>query len=155
MTFILIVYFVPLMYNNCTNRRLQDVPANKDISGLQKWIFQNRFSEPLLTKMEWTKCSEGLHETVAILLLEWVCEVGWSSTLNQDNLLSRSREQICSYFKAAPLFVMIKVSETPISQCWLERWTSFSKRLFFFPVGGWLPAKFRFWNKDTCMAFYW
>lgn len=104
-------------------------------------------------KVGWN-CIEGLHESVATLLLKWACEVelGWSSTLNQGNLLSRSREQICSYFKAAPLFVMIKLSETPISQCWLERWPSFCKRLFFQREVD-RQQYFVFWNKDTCLAF--
>lgn len=75
-------------------------------------------------------------------------EAGWSSSLNQDNLRSGSREQICLYFKAAPLFVMISFPKYSNVDSFGEpasvKPSFFYIYIFFFSMGSWLLVIFRF-----------
>ncbi len=79
-------------------------------------------------------------------------EAGWSSSLNQDNLRSGSREQICLYFKAAPLFVMIRFPKYTNVDLFGE---PASENDHFFSNGKLIACNISFWNKKTFLAFYW
>lgn len=88
-------------------------------------------------------CAAGGNVTALAFKMYLWGEAGWSSSLNQDNLRSGSREQICLYFKAAPLFVMIRFPKYTNVDSFGEP-ASVKRSFFFFPMGSWLLVIFRF-----------
>lgn len=99
-------------------------------------------------------CAAGGNVTALAFKMYLWGEAGWSSSLNQDNLRSGSREQICLYFKAAPLFVMIRFPKYTNVDSFGEP-ASVKRSFFFFSNGKLIASNISFWNKKTFLAFYW